>query len=61
MIRRGFRLVFDDVKCEIYKKNITQKVAVVKMSSNNIFSFNIKSLHHVAMRSEHSMILHCGT
>jgi transposase InsO family protein len=53
MMRRGFRLVFDDAQCEIYNKNTNQKVVVVKMSSNNIFPFNMKSLHHVAMRSEH--------
>jgi len=30
-----------------------KRIVVVKMSSNNIFSFNMKSLHNVVMRNEH--------
>jgi len=53
IMRRGYRLIFDHAQCEIYNKNTNQKVVVVKMSSNNIFLFNMKSLYHVATRSEH--------
>jgi hypothetical protein len=53
MMRRGYKLVFNDAQCEIYNKKTNKRIAIVQMSSNNIFPFNMKSLHNVTMRSEH--------
>jgi hypothetical protein len=53
MMRKGYKLVFDDAQCEIYNKKTNKRTTIVKISSNNIFSFNMKFLHNVTIRSEH--------
>jgi len=61
MMKKGYKLIFDNAQYKIYNMKTNQKVAVVKMSSNNICPFNMKSLHNVVMRSEHiddSQLLH---
>lgn len=43
MMRRGYKLIFDDDKCEIFDKKSRNHVAIVKMTSNNLFPLNLKS------------------
>ena len=52
MMKKCYKQIFYKEQSEIYNKKTSRRIAV-KMSSNNIFSLNMKSLHNTTMRTEH--------
>lgn len=47
MMKKGYKLIFDEDHCEILDKKNNEKVATVKMTSNNMFPLNFS--HFVIM------------
>lgn len=51
MMKRGYKLIFTEGRCEITDRS-GQKVAVVKMTSNNLFPLKMDTCSNVALKSE---------
>ncbi|KAG6472814.1 hypothetical protein ZIOFF_070292 [Zingiber officinale] len=51
MMKKGYKITFADGQCEIVDKN-EKRIAVVKMTTNNLFPLKMNSCINVALKSE---------
>ncbi|KAG6487750.1 hypothetical protein ZIOFF_056351 [Zingiber officinale] len=51
MMKKGYKITFADGQCEIIDKN-EKRIAVVKMTTNNLFPLKMNSCINVALKSE---------
>lgn len=51
MMKKWYKITFSDGQCEIPDKN-EQKIAIVKMTTNNLFSLKMNSSLNVALKNE---------